>query len=258
MTINAAHATAIHPLAAQSPLSKNPLGVCEQLAKKTVNYVKHFSLGAVSAGILTPTTDIIGSIPVYLGWIPEVPYTSFIRNYITYEKNHLGLFKLNPDIILNATCGVKTYVKQFNSHPYPEIKNLPLTPLRFKIDLINKIVLLTGIAEEILFRGLVQDVLLTRIPKLIINKMAPGKEKVLDTTIAKAARILLTSAGFSAVHLQNQAVYPGEEMKAQLITSFISGIGFGILKESKVGLAGTIGAHMAGNIFFLSPILWSC
>jgi len=46
--------------------------------------------------------------------------------------------------------------------------------------------------------------------------------------------------------------------RMQLVSTFVGGIGLGILKESKVGLLGAIGSHIGNNMLALTPGLWSC
>jgi membrane protease YdiL (CAAX protease family) len=101
-------------------------------------------------------------------------------------------------------------------------------------------------------------ILIYHFSKFIVKKIAPGKETLLDTTAAKATRIVLTAAAFSAAHLQNQDLFSDSYVIMQLVSTFVGSIGLGILKESKAGLLGSIGAHMAHNFIAISPILWSC
>ncbi len=107
-------------------------------------------------------------------------------------------------------------------------------------------VLHAPIFEELLFRGLLQDVLLTRIPKYALSKISPGSEKALDSNVAIAARIVFTSAAFSLMHLVNQGILPNSVIANQLLSTFVVGIGLGIIKE-KIGFLGAIGAHIAHN-----------
>jgi len=118
--------------------------------------------------------------------------------------------------------------------------------------------LIIPIAEEILFRGLVQDVLLTRIPKYIVKKTLPGKETVFDAKIAQAVRIILTAALFSAAHSLNDGTLPDSYVKAQLIATFVGGVGLGVLKESASGLLSAIGGHSANNLASIAYTLYIC
>lgn len=104
------------------------------------------------------------------------------------------------------------------------------------------------IVEELLFRHIIQEVSLEQLPKKILKEMMPGKETVLDSKVAAAARVVLTSALFISIHLLNRGIFPDSYCNAQLVDSFIGGIAYGVLKESKIGLLGSVVAHISSNI----------
>lgn len=63
------------------------------------------------------------------------------------------------------------------------------------------------------------------------------------------------SLGIIAGGVINSGVLDDSDLSMQLIHSFVGGIALGILKESKVGLIGSIGCHIANNIIALSSDL---
>ena len=227
------------------------------MAYGTANCVKRFGLGVAAAGIITPLTAGVSYLAQVGGLIPELTRESHIRGTITNLQN-MGLDKFNIESLLNTTCYLEEYTKQYNSHFPSYMSHMHQTPLSMKVINATTMGVIAPLSEEILFRGLMQDVLLTRIPKYIVKKIAPGRETVLDSSIAQAARIALTAAAFSAFHLQNQGVFSDSYVSMQLVATFAMGIGFGILKDSKAGLLGSIGAHMANNFVALAPTLWGC
>lgn len=239
--------------------TKSP-GLCARLAYGTANCVKRFGLGVAAAGIITPLTNGVSYLAQVGGLIPEPTLEGNIRGVVAnYQK--MGFTEMNADKLLNATCYMEELAKQLNLHVIQTAngwQKLNYDVLIIKSEMVGGVVIGPAIKEEILFRGLIQDVCLTEIPKYVIKKIAPGKETILDTTIAKAARIVLTSAAFSAWHLQNKGVLSDSYVSMQLVATFAMGIGFGILKESKTGLLGSIGAHMANNFVAIAPQLWSC
>lgn len=234
-------------------VTPKPQGLCTRLAYGTANCVKRFGLGVAAAGIITPLTTGTYYLAQLGGLLPEVTRENTIRGTITNLQN-MGL-KFNIESLLNATCYVEEYTKQYNS-------NVPFymhqTPLSMKVINSANVGVIAPLLEEVLFRGLMQDVLLTRIPKFIVKKIAPGRETALDSSVAKAARITLTAAAFSAFHLQNQGLFADSYVTMQLVAAFAMGIGFGMLKESKAGLLGSVGAHMANNFAAIAPMLWNC
>ncbi len=234
-----------------------PQGLCSRLAYGTANCSKRFAHGIAAAGVLTPISTTISYLAQITGLIPELTQESIIRGTIENLKNR-GMHKFDVEALLDAPCYLEEYTKQYNSHYSEWTPELHISPLTVKVQAVAVMGLDAPISEEILFRGLIQDLLLTRVPKYIIAKIAPGKETALDTRMAMAARIILTSALFSAAHLQNKGILSDSYVATQLVTTFVVGIGFGALKESKAGLLGSIGAHMAHNMLATAPILWSC
>jgi len=224
--------------------SKKPAGLCTRFAYGVANRIKGFSLGVAAAGVITPLTSGTTYLGQKIGLIPEFTKENNIQGMVAnFQK--MGFSELNADRLINATCYFKELSQQLNLHVIrtPDgWERMNTTPEYLKGEAIG---FFTGAAleEEILFRGLIQNVCLTRIPKFVIKKISPGKETILDTTMAKAARILITSAAFSAYHLRNKGIFSDSYVSMQLVATFMMGIGFGLLKESQAGLAGAIGAH---------------
>jgi hypothetical protein len=232
-----------------------PQGLCNRLVYGTANCVKRFGMGVAAAGITTPISGGVSYLAGKVGLIQEIgDQASLIKEQVA-NMAKLG-FKMDGDAIMNAPCMMEELVKQINSNiPWPEAH---ASVFALKASQVKLIGVGIPIAEEILFRGLIQDVLLTRVPKYVIRKIAPGKETALDTRIAKAARITLTAALFSAAHLANSGFFADSYVSMQLVSTFVGGIGLGILKESKVGLLGAMGGHIANNMIAIAPTLWAC
>ncbi|MDP1608616.1 MAG: CPBP family intramembrane metalloprotease [Chlamydiales bacterium] len=110
------------------------------------------------------------------------------------------------------------------------------------------------IVEELIMRYAIQEFL----PKKILKNMIPGKETVLDSKVAAAARIVLTASLFASLHLLNKGIFPDSYCHAQVIDSFIGGMTYGALKESEVGLLGSIVAHMSNNILASVSTFFYC
>lgn len=239
--------------------TKKSPGLCTRLAYGIANRVKGFGLGVAAAGIITPVSTGVTYLSQMAGLIPEMTRENNIREVVVnYQK--MGFSGMNADRLLNATCYLEEFSQQLNLHsvltPFG-VQKLNTSPESIKGGLVGTV---TGaaIGEEILFRGLIQDVCLTRIPKYVIKKISPGKEALLDTTIAKAARILITAAAFSAYHLGNKGVLSDAYVSTQLVATFMMGIGFGLLKESQAGLTGSVAAHITNNLVAVIPTLQSC
>lgn len=105
-------------------------------------------------------------------------------------------------------------------------------------------VAVTGpIVEEVKFRGIVQGLLL-KATFYAMQRFGLSPKSITDPALEKILRIGVTALLFGGLHLRNG--HP--TARHQMILATFSGILFGVLKESKLGLFGAIGAHMANNI----------
>lgn len=105
------------------------------------------------------------------------------------------------------------------------------------------------VIEELYFRGVLQGAALHRIPKMILNRIKLGKGYVLESMGAKVARILIVATLFSYVHSFNDDELSKEAVRAQMVGSFVGGLCLGAIKESRLGLMGAVGGHVANNLF---------
>jgi len=152
------------------------------------------------------------------------------------------LITFDPEKILTASCLKEESLRQMSP-----IVGMPADPMFVKImDMANAC---SGapIREELYYRGLIQDLVLNRGVKKVIQKIKPEYAEKLDSKIYTAVRILLTSAYFAYDHSGNNAIRGQSYVDAQVITAFFAGIRYGILKEN-VGLAGAIGGDIMQNI----------
>ncbi|HEV8051568.1 MAG TPA: CPBP family intramembrane glutamic endopeptidase, partial [Parachlamydiaceae bacterium] len=182
-----------------------------------INSAKHFSIGLVSSLLLSP----IAKGAVYLAEItgliaPEVFSMAdhWKQTAAAYAK---GNITIDAERIINTTCPLQEFVTQLN-HNSRNSTPMSVYDLK-KFTVLSS--LPSSIIEELIFRGLVQDVLLKRIPQFIINKVAPGNEHFLDTKIAKVARIVLTASLFSAAHLSNKGIYSDAFVNGQVVATFV-------------------------------------
>ncbi|MDP1836370.1 MAG: CPBP family intramembrane metalloprotease [Chlamydiales bacterium] len=249
------HSEVAEPLAPSPQLnaSKSP-NLCVRMAYGVGNIVKKFGLG-VAATIIKSSPAFIGDSIIEklgLGRVELIP-TAPIANWVAMVGGN-GLNGIVESA--NAICPVKEFVRQSNL--YQDIPVFQRSVPLLKAALLEGIGINAPIIEEVIFRGLIQDVFLTRVPKYIAKKIAPGTETALDSNIAKVARIVLTAVLFSAIHIPNYGALPSSYVDMQLASTFVLGIVLGALKESRAGLLGAMGAHITNNIIAISPILLSC
>lgn len=112
------------------------------------------------------------------------------------------------------------------------------------------------ITEEILFRGVLQDGILTRAPRKFLALF--GKQRLADSVIAKTGRIGITALGFSLFHLQNQFFVSTEQIKFQLANTFGLGLVTSYLKEKTKSLWPSVGLHMIFNAVPISIQTMNC
>lgn len=229
---------------------------CIRMACGTANCVKKFGLGVAAAGIVTPVSGGVVFLARKLGLIQELGESLSLTREGVANLAKTGI-ALDADALANAVCPMQEYVSQLNHalQLYPEYQQ---TVFSVKASLVTVIGIVAPIFEEVVFRCLIQNVLLKDVPKFIVKHIAPGRETALDSNIATLARVALTAALFSAYHLTNSGLMADSIVSTQIVATLVMGIGFGALKESNAGLLGAIGAHVTNNILAISPQLWSC
>lgn len=153
----------------------------------------------------------------------------------------------NPEKILEASCPKAEYYEQLSF-----VTGQAMTKSQEIIQGLGGLVVAAPVLEEIAFRGIIQDLLLKRLVKKAVVKIAPQHADKVDSKIYTGVRILLTSAAFAYIHTYNAAVMPDSYVDMQVVATFFKGIGFGVLKES-VGLASSIGAHAMNNLVAALP-----
>jgi len=100
--------------------------------------------------------------------------------------------------------------------------------------------------EEFLFRDLLQEKLLKKIPHAFLHRFFPAKESLANNMLAAAARIASSAALFALVHAAapeypyNSALYLGHK--------FTIGVCCGIIQEMTENLHLSVAFHAGGNL----------
>jgi hypothetical protein len=209
----------------------------EPAPEKTPNFVKRWCLG-VETGLFIqlPFTAFIGILAAKIGLTPE-KCTHSITSLKPTPSLTSEAWKLDPNFEKLSMAHPEFWKKELEKIDLLHIRERE----RAKLVSITVAIALPAI-EEILFRGLIQDVLLNRIPKKILKRLAPQKTWILDSRVTQIARIVLVSALFAALHLMNKGI-----SNHRLVLHFTQGLAWGTIKESKLGLTGAIAAHMTNN-----------
>lgn len=197
--------------------------------------------------------------PSSLNLFPTLP-SSFKRG-IEYLKAHAekGLKYVGAGVLINTIISRPVfraieanydYCPTFPKYVYTYVRNLCL--LREKIPGLSDIYS-TGafkgpIVEELLFRVALQEILLKRAPKAILNKVSPSHAKIIDTKVSKIARVLISSLAFSLAH----AMPPGSGLAncstVRLINTFVMGLIAGSIQEITSSPLLPICLHIGWNL----------
>jgi membrane protease YdiL (CAAX protease family) len=87
------------------------------------------------------------------------------------------------------------------------------------------------IVEELMFRVGLQELILKRAPKAILNRFAPSYSGIVDTKMAKIARVALTAAVFSLAHAMPPEMGWPNCSTARLVNTFVLGLILGGVQE---------------------------
>jgi membrane protease YdiL (CAAX protease family) len=166
--------------------------------------------------------------------------------YVTQILTRYGfcLYKWMPDAVMNTVQNVVSIA---------EIVRLPMAKLlKFFPENAHSFLNTTVIApisEEILFRGIIQEILLKRAPVALLQKINPRAANWLESNInAKIGRVALSTLIFALAHLSTHNC----AMSNRAIGVIGLGALLGILVEIKglkQGLTASIYAHALNNLF---------
>jgi membrane protease YdiL (CAAX protease family) len=111
-----------------------------------------------------------------------------------------------------------------------------------------------AVAEELLFRFFIQDFILKNCLGKMIRLVSPSHLSLLDGKIGKVFRIVFTSIPFGIAHLIGTDYR--KVFWVQAFSAFIVGIPYGLIKESSLGLAGSVGTHVMNNALSIATYYW--
>jgi hypothetical protein len=106
-----------------------------------------------------------------------------------------------------------------------------------------------AIIEEITDRVILQELLLKRLPKTILQKYAPKQIYLIDHPVVRVARVFLSSLHFAIIH--THAYHRDEDLYPYIM----AGVVFGTLQEINGHPAYNMIAHVAANTLSLSGLV---
>src|SRR3990167_4964302 len=115
--------------------------------------------------------------------------------------------------------------------------------------------LLGPIFEELVFRVLLQEYALKKIPEKILKKISPSHVSLIHGKAAKITRVALSALAFSLVHLPSSSASGGKLYGTlfRLIDFFASGLLLGAIQEKTGNPLFNIAAHAGMNA---APSAW--
>ena len=190
----------------------------------TIAKTKQFIGGVATSSITLGGNMSIGSMGQYFKIIPETPCFFWNDYYDNLQKNSA----------------------------------LPMSQLDTFKSMAPISIIGAGIGEELVFRGVVQDLILTKLLGKAIKTISPENASWIDTKTAKIFRIVITSALFAGAHLITGTDEIPSGIKFQAFSALVTGFILGAVKESRLGLMGSIGCHMMHNAAAMGLIYTQC
>lgn len=215
---------------------------------------KRLSIGAIASSIITPLGMMIVSLAQKGGLIDSSRFYDILEKADAVRKS-TG-WNINLDAIMNATCKEQELVNQINSN-FPDTSD-HISLLANKVFASSYSIFAMPMLEELFYREFLQGFIFKKAFNFVIKNCVSQVKSPMIDKIDKVGRVVLTAGLFSLAHLINKNVLSDAQLQAQLIHTFVVGIGWGLLKESNVGLAGAAGAHMANNLIAGMDYLMSC
>jgi len=171
------------------------------------------------------------------------PITALISETVGYGASHLGMISNDRCLLWNEFYQI---MRRYGYRSEKDALNALLPHLTIR----------GPVLEELIFRLMIQDIFLRRLLGKAIQAISPQNASWVDSRIGKTFRIILSAALFGAFHLigtEGQTVF-----KFQAFYAFAGGCFLGAIKESRLGLAGSIGCHMSNNILASLDVYANC
>lgn len=204
---------------------------------------------AVPSFVLTHSLRAVGYLSEKCK-LSNVFYKTLLSNFEDAKSQEL-MARINSSICPYKTMG---HAVQTNGlHPATFVKSVALS------------VLTTGsLIETLLFRCVLQELLLRQLPAKILQKVKPGSETLVDCPTAKVARVLISSAICFA--LTRRFMQPSTRLALQSSScektyqaSFaINTLVSSVLKETPLGLVGSMAHSLAYTAISMPNVLFDC
>ncbi len=162
-------------------------------------------------------------------------------------KHGLTKFKFCLNEIVPA--GIQNIIRTSNRF-ISKLASLPIASLPDPVRGHAYTIITSPIVEEIEHRFLLQEVLLRRLPKMILDKCAPKYTSLIESRAAKIGRVALSTLVFGLCHITRDQDHADKCLGSNYGISVLGGgILLGYLTEKSGNIGGAIIAHMAHNFW---------
>jgi len=178
-------------------------------------------------------------------------YKSFLDNFKGPKGEEI------TSKVINALCPHKTLSwaveKSKNIRTATHAKALALSVLTAQT-----------VLSDLIFEGVVQELVLRRLPKAILKEIKPGSETVVDSTTAKILRVLLSTAirygtaNFFMLSGDKKFMESSSCLETYRASVVIGGLVSSLLKETSPGLIGSIGQSLTFTALTYRKVLLDC
>lgn len=178
-----------------------------------------------------------GTVMVVVGtMLGRYPLINFVK--ISDCKKIFDLCKYFENVLPGYDSYKSLHTNVFKKY---NLDKWVLDPINFEISVRGPIY------EELFFRLGIQELLLKRLPKKIIQKFAPSKASWVDCRVAQIARITLSSALFAMAHVDRAVLCKTLNNCDSFIGTLIQGLIAGVIQEKTNNIFYSTALHIAHN-----------
>lgn len=218
--------------------------------------VGFFDRVAIGMGAVLPTVILTSSARMLGHFSEKCNMNEFFYKY--FVDNLKGTNGENiTDKVIKAICPYKTLAHSANTSYGMRTATMAKA---------GALSIFTGgcVVEDLLFRGIIQELLLRKVPALILKKIKPGSETLVDCPTAKIARALLSTAicyGVSRRYMQpitRRALEASSCSESYRVSFLMDTLVSSVLKETPLGFLGSMAHHLSYAALRMPNVLFDC
>jgi len=164
--------------------------------------------------------------------------------------------KIDSEWTRDSFCSFRQTLQKVGSEVPKFFSESTLSDLEQKqrLEFLEKATL-TPLVEQALFQGLIQDVLLTRVPRAMLPRY---ERKSVDEPLNKFFRMIITAGAYTGYQLLDASGRGEMYDPEQLISTFAGGLLYSFIKETDLGIVGSTMTQIAINALSHYPKMELC